>query len=429
MAIRYLINEDGKPFTDGDINALAKELDSLAPADRIKFRNENAAAIAQHPVEQMLIVAGPGTGKSAIFKQRVLSWLKRTPQAGILALSFVRKLVADLSNDIQNDNILTDEQKRQVDIFTLHKYIRKFIEEHEAEIEQRREDLSAGSSKDPYLLILSPTREVNFYKPNGAREELIELIRPYVEEHAKFSEDYYKLLSYYSLANYPANNFTFRKVLHYEGIGTQELRTLLETCTAKQKSLSSIDADCVKNAIAKSMTIRDIVDSERPIDAKVEVLAQHIQISDPEMLRKDLERDGIDKKQVDAIEHQEEEDAELEELEVKPMSAVELMTIVSSKGLSADHVIIIGFDNVNMAKLTRNSFFVAITRPRKSLHLITALKGGGARAPHDFLQQMPNPNLEFFRYTKRRRIREKFGGRGQFLKYLQNLRAQSAPSA
>ena len=56
------------------------------------------------------------------------------------------------------------------------------------------------------------------------------------------------------------------------------------------------------------------------------------------------------------------------------MSAVELMTIVGSKGLSADHVIIIGFDNVNMSWVTRNAFFVATTRARRSVHLMTALR-------------------------------------------------------
>src|SRR6185369_11902857 len=89
------------------------------PAQRTAFRNENAEAIATHPATQILIVAGPGTGKSTIFKQRVLFWLGQDKDAKILALSFVRKLVADLSADIQNDKKLTDAQKKQVDVFTL----------------------------------------------------------------------------------------------------------------------------------------------------------------------------------------------------------------------------------------------------------------------------------------------------------------------
>jgi ATP-dependent exoDNAse (exonuclease V) alpha subunit len=40
-------------------------------------------------------------------------------------------------------------------------------------------------------------------------------------------------------------------------------------------------------------------------------------------------------------------------------------------------VIIIGFDNVNMSWVTRNAFYVAMTRARRSLHIVTALKAGG----------------------------------------------------
>jgi superfamily I DNA/RNA helicase len=137
-----------------------------------------------------------------------------------------------------------------------------------------------------------------------------------------------------------------------------------------------------------------------------------------------LEKDVIDKQRIEAIEHQDEEEAELEEIQVKQMSAVELMTIVGSKGLSADHVIIIGFDNVNMNWVTRNAFFVAKTRARRSLHLITALKAGGAARPHAFLDHLPNSHLEFSRYTKSNRERVLFGGRNEFLNYLTSLNTQ-----
>jgi superfamily I DNA/RNA helicase len=653
VAIRHLINEDGEPFTDADLDALAKELDALSPAERKKFRDENANAIAQHIAEQILIVAGPGTGKSTIFKQRVLFWLARDTTARILALSFVRKLVADLNADIQNDEKLTEEQKSQIDIFTLHKYarsvveqnrgtrewkfaphfriigqdwksivwrdalslsgqkgdnrysweafekqlhdddfdesdewkrlkktyfalcqfynaagfsdlilrardalaenpnlnqhhffivdefqdfniseeelldqitqatkgklivgdddqvlyetlksgkaslirglyrdtgiinamlafcgrcdfhithaashfikqaadpnsikkiylpmeeagsslkvqivacaqpstavdyIRKFIEDHTDEIEQRRNDLASGDAKDAFLLILSPSRAVDFYKLHDARDQLLDLVKPYREERREFSHDYYKVLNYYSLANYPSNNFTFRKVLHYEETRDEELLALLKTCMTEHKSFSAMDSDIIRKALAHAKAVRDIVESKITIDEKVQALAKHIQIADPKLLRGDLEWDRIDKEQVDAIEHQEEEAAELEELEVRQMCAVELMPIVGSKGLSADHVIIIGCDNVNMGRVTRNAFFVAMTRGRKSLHIITALKSGGAARLHDFVAQLPDANLEFSRYTKGTRTQEIFGARQKLIGYLQYLSDQS----
>ncbi len=144
------------------------------------------------------------------------------------------------------------------------------------------------------------------------------------------------------------------------------------------------------------------------------------------MLQRDLERHGVDKQRIEAIEHQDEEEAELEEIQVKQLSAVELMTIVGAKGLSADHVIIIGFDNVNMNWVTRNAFFVAKTRARKSLHIITALKAGGAAGPHSFLEHLPDAHLEFSRYTKGTRTQLACGGRNGFLRYLAKLTAQGS---
>jgi superfamily I DNA/RNA helicase len=652
MAARHLINEKGEPFASGELDALAKELDSLGIEDRTKFRNANADAIAKHLADRMLIVAGPGTGKSSIFKQRILAWLERKPEARVLALSFVRKLVADLSSDIQNDKKLTADQKSHCDVFTLHKYarsiveqnkgteewpfaphfriigqswkdivwhdvlllggekgtdqytwkafekqlhdddfnaspewqhlkktyftlcqfynaagfsdlilrardalaenpdlsqhqfyivdeyqdfnvseekllnqitqaaggiltvgdddqvlyetlksgkasliraiysntdvvnamltfcgrcdfhitraaahfikqaadpdsikkiylpmteaaksskvqmigcatpstavdyIRKFIEDHHTEIEQRRKDLTDGTSKDAYLLILSPSGAVNFYRPNGAKDQLFELLKPYSERRRDFSEDYYKVLNYYSLAKYPTNNFTFRKVLHYEEFDDEELLPLLETCTAENKPFSSSDANCISTALAEAAAIRDIIESDATTAEKVTRLTQHISVADLAQLEGELERGAIDKSRADAIEHQEEEDAELEEIEVRQMCAVELMTIIGSKGLSADHVIMIGFDNVNMAWVTRNAFFVAMTRARNSLHMITALRAGGATHPHDFLQDLPDADLHFYRYIKGNHTIVRFGLRQGLIDYLRNLGTQ-----
>jgi superfamily I DNA/RNA helicase len=652
MATRHLINENGEPFEDQELDALGKKLDALKPAERRSFRDANARAVARHAAVEMLIVAGPGTGKSTLFKERILFWLEQDSSAKILALSFVRKLVADLDADIRNDTGLTDAQKKQVDVSTLHKYarsvvernhgtkkwkfaphfriigqdwklvvwddvllingqkdrakyswkhfekqlhddefdqstdwkslnkdyftlcqfynaagfgdlimrarealaespdlnehqyfifdeyqdfniseenllgqiidkarstlvvgdddqvlyetlksgkaslirdiyrntsatnamlpfcgrgdfhitraashfikqaadsdsikkiylpmsdagesqkvqvvacaapstavdyIRKFVEDHKKDIDQRKADLAAGKAKDAYLLILSPSKEANFYKLNGARDELFNSVAPYRDEGRKFSDEYYKILNYYSLANYPSNNFTFRKVLYYEGVRGDEVVALVKICLSQGKSFFAIDNKHVAAAIAKAEDVRDILEAEKTIDEKVEALVEHIQIEDPKLLKQELERDAIDRQRIEAIEHQDEEEAELEEIQVKQMSAVELMTIVGSKGLSADHVIIIGFDNVNMSWVTRNAFFVAKTRARRSLHLITALKAGGAAGPHAFLDHLPNSHLEFSRYTKSNRKRVPFGGRNEFLNYLTSLNTQ-----
>jgi len=653
MSLRYLINEDGEPFAEQELEELTKTLESLNQTQREEFRNRNSDAVAQHSAGRILIVSGPGTGKSRLFKQRILFWLGQNPGARILGLSFVRKLVADLSSDIRNDKTLGDDQKGQVDIFTLHKYarsiveqshgtrewsfkphfqvigqpwkamvwgdalslrdqenhgqyswktfekqlhddqfeeshewqdlkeayftlcqfynaagfsdlilrardalaekpglnkhqlfifdeyqdfnaseealleqltessrgtlfagdddqvlyetlksskasliraiysdkdvvnamlpfcsrcdfhitraashfirqtpeagcikkiyepisevdgsvkvqvvacaspttavdyIRKFIDEHHDEIETRKTELAEEREKDAFLLILSPSRDVKFYKGGGASEELIELVERFREAHRQFSDDYYKVLNYYSLAKYPSNNFTLRKVLWYEGIDETEVSALLKTCLEEQISLSAVDTKTIKGVLAKAAAVRGIIESDASTDEKIETMAEHIKISDPNTLREDLETSAIDKERIESVEHQNEEQAELEEIEVKQMSAVELMTIVSSKGLSADHVIIVGFDDVNMGWVTRNAFYVAMTRARKSLHVVTALKAGGAKGPHHFLDQLPDANLEFCQYTKGKRTKVLLASRTDLSGYLRRVGSQA----
>jgi superfamily I DNA/RNA helicase len=132
------------------------------------------------------------------------------------------------------------------------------------------------------------------------------------------------------------------------------------------------------------------------VDEKIEKLSVHLAFDDREKLKRDLDQQEIGREMVAGLEHQEEEEAELEEIEVKKMSAIELITIVGAKGLSADHVIIVGFDDVNMRWITKNAFDVALTRARKSLHLLTSLQSNGSKRAHDFMGQMPEAHLEFF---------------------------------
>jgi hypothetical protein len=134
---------------------------------------------------------------------------------------------------------------------------------------------------------------MNFYSSKGARRELLELIKPYTEQASRYSENYYRVLSYYSLANYPTNNFTFRKVLHYEQVGDVELLNLLKGCTEESRPFLSADVACVKDAMAKATAVKDILNGAGTAAKKVEALAVHIQVANPEELRRDLEKTGV----------------------------------------------------------------------------------------------------------------------------------------
>lgn len=650
--MRHLINDDGSSFDSVELQTLRGELDALDNDGRTEYRNQNASAIAQHEAVKFLIVSGPGTGKSHLFLNRVSHWYQQDTQAKVLVTSFVRKLVADLQNDIDGDTQLTDEQKSDVTASTLHKfarsiveqnhgtaqwrfqphfrimgqfwkdvvwgdvlafypglgrgvyawkkfeeqlhnadfdepanwqnlkdtyfklcqfynaagfgdlilrakdalaenadlnesnyfiideyqdfnsaenalinqlvnepkgllvvgddeqvlyeklksgkptlirnlyqnsdyangmlpfcgrssfhitksaghfiqqnreaeciekiylpiktaddkpkvqviacataptavdYIEKFIADNKAAIDERKAKLAEGEEKDAFLLILTPAKEVNFY--GESRKKIVSIAVEYQAENRSFSEDYYKILSYYSLANNSQNNFTFRKVLHYENIAEARVHELIKNALQSNQNLCDLESEEIKNALQKCNGIKSILETGgQTIEQKIESIAHHIAVMDQNRLREDIERKSINQEEVTEIEHQEEEEAELEEIKVRKMGAVELMTIVGSKGLSADHVIIIGFDNVNMSWITKNAFYVAMTRARKSLHILTALKSGGAKQAHDFLEQLSDDHTEYYSYKKSNHTKNQLQGKRGFKNYLNNLNSVS----
>jgi superfamily I DNA/RNA helicase len=133
--MRLLINEDGIPFESHETGKLREALDLLGDDDRIEYRNQNAAAIAQNDAFKFLVVSGPGTGKSHLFLEKVYHWFQKNPYASIIVTSFVRKLVVDLQSDIENDERLTREQKGKITVCTLHKLARSIVEKNHGTVE------------------------------------------------------------------------------------------------------------------------------------------------------------------------------------------------------------------------------------------------------------------------------------------------------
>ena len=187
------------------------------------------------------------------------------------------------------------------------------------------------------------------------------------------------------------------------------------------KNICDIDSEIIKNILIKCNEIKDIIDSKKTIDEILDELSKYIVIKNRDSLKNNFESKNISQDAITRLEHEEEEEAELEEIEVKKMNAVELMTIVGSKGLSADHVIIIGFDDVNMKWVTKNAFYVAMTRARKSLHILTALKSGGSKTAHNFLNQLPETHIDFYSYKKSNHSKTTLNGKKGFNDYLRFL--------
>ena len=71
-----------------------------------------------------------------------------------------------------------------------------------------------------------------------------------------------------------------------------------------------------------------------------------------------------------------------------------------AKGLSAQHVIVLGCDSTNMGYTTELQFYVALSRARESLHLITALKAKGAKAAHEYVYDIPEECCEYVAFKR-----------------------------
>jgi superfamily I DNA/RNA helicase len=120
-----LLRADGSPFAE-ELAELGRALSGLPNDDRIAFRNRNAAAIANDDATRLLVVAGPGAGKSFLFLDRIRYWLAKHDSPSIYVASFVRKLVADLEGEIAAK--LGDEGSKQVTATTLHALARSLVE-------------------------------------------------------------------------------------------------------------------------------------------------------------------------------------------------------------------------------------------------------------------------------------------------------------
>ncbi len=645
MNLQPPIKEDGTPFNPQELEKISNQLDQLEETERKNFRDKNRKSIAETKSQKLLIVSGPGTGKTLLFLDRIKYWLKKNPDAKVFVTTFVKKLAEDLNGAINKEQELTDKQKKQITVFTLHKfarsivekncgtsewpfktyfkiitgptwekivwedvlafhpkldqndynfkkfkeqlynnefnqsvewqrlrqtyfelckfynatgfadliirarvaleensqlnednffiideyqdfnsaenslirqlvknsegllivgdddqvlyerlkcgraalirelyknedfakamlpfcsrnsfhitktvayfiqqfsdpnriekiflpckinqnvqkvqlvacatpssavhYIKCFIAEHKGEIDERKTNLENEKEKDAFLLILTPDKKIDFF--GKFKEEIHQIIADYKVETREFSEDFYKILDYYSLVDQTQDNFLFRKVLYHEKYTIKQVYELIIKTTQNEIDFCKIDSEKVKNILNKCENIKKILDNCKiSLDKKIDILSEHISISNRDHLKKDIEHWCI-KKAKEELESIEEISADVRE--ISRMNAIEMMTIVSSKGLSADHVIIVGCDDCNMKYTTTNAFYVAMGRARKSLHIITALKCGGSIKEHDFLNYLPEAHLESNKYTKKEGLMN-LGNKNDFQKYLRSV--------
>jgi superfamily I DNA/RNA helicase len=275
-------------------------------------------------------------------------------------------------------------------------YIVKFVEERREELEQYKADMAAGKETDPYLLILTPQKSLTFLKTYNADAKLRALVAEWAEVPGGYGPDYWRVAGYCSAAWNRADNFAVRKVLHEERVSINAVHELLLQAFDRGCGLADLGAESVVAALGTCGEVASIVsDDALDVAEKSAALADLVSVADVARLAQDLAARPLPPPDADAAD---EGDEAIET--AGSMAPIELLSLVGSKGLSAQHVMIIGCDDVNLHRISPLTFFVAMTRARQSLHLMVSMRSGGAKDAHAYLGELPPEHCECIEYTK-----------------------------
>jgi superfamily I DNA/RNA helicase len=280
-------------------------------------------------------------------------------------------------------------------------YIEKFMDDHQEEFKQYVEKMEAGEESDPFLLILTPDKELKFYKTGGAGDRLRDLVRQWSGIKLGRSGDYWRTATYAAVAWDPGDNLSTRKVLAHEDVDIDVVHDLLVTALDESRTLADVVSAKHSAILTKCKEVADALESNDLDDTQqVAAIKKVFPVANSAQLVDELVAHPLKRREMLTDEGE-------EALEIGAVGApVELLSLYAAKGLSAQHVIVLGCDDVNMKRIRPLTFFVALTRARKSLHLLVSAKAGGATAPHPFLFDLPAECCEYKVYKKTGRVTE-----------------------
>jgi UvrD-like helicase family protein len=271
-------------------------------------------------------------------------------------------------------------------------YVERFLDDHAEELKAHADAMEAGTETDPFLLILSPETEAGFLQK--AAEELFDLVSAWGSKGPHRSQDYWNVVDYCTAAWRP-DNFTVRKVLDHDGVSVDDVHELIVRALAEDKSLVELDSEPLGRIMVKCHEVAAVVEAEDTgADEKAARCAELLSVvSEVGRLARELEAHPISKGGA-----ADEGDARVEG--TPTLSAVEVLSMIGAKGLSAKHVIVLGCDDRNMPRTTPLEFYVALSRARETLHLVTSLGARGATAAHPYIYDIPEEYCEYVAFKR-----------------------------
>lgn len=302
-------------------------------------------------------------------------------------------------------------------------YLEWYLTGISSQLNERRAAMSrydANAITDPYLLILAHTTKCRMLG-TGGRDKLLELITPYRTAIRTHSDGYYAVQDCLAWQQYPMDNWLCRRVLAWcRCISESTSREAAQFAFANQVPLCVCKRDCVMAAQAVCLEVQSVLtNADLAAESKATRIQSLLRIQNIGGLVSDIESGQLSLNAFPTS-------TSLDELILADdsnqdtLSAADLMTITGSKGLSANEVVILGFDQMNTQYVTDRAMYVAMTRARDRLTLVTILGGGVGGLP-SYFDFLPESDVQCMKFTKKDGHPTPVGTKEQYRRYVNRL--------
>jgi hypothetical protein len=302
-------------------------------------------------------------------------------------------------------------------------FVRRYVQQRGDQLLQRQQELTNPKSKitDPFLLLLTPENDCNCLGNLGRGKEFVgQLLAPYRTTSDSPPEEYYVVQDCLDWLASPNDNWLCRKVLaRIRPIGDPDVVTAIRQAVATHLTLAASSSPCVLEARRICEAIEATLESQDPPATKTVQIAQLLHIVNTPSLERMIESGVLAAISANDLT---ERAKETERDDPDRLQAADLLSMFKSKGLSADEVIILGFDQCWMEKVSDRAFYVAMTRARQHLTLLTVVAQGGVGLPEQ-AASLPDGDIEFLKYTKKRGL-EMLAGRSGCQRYIDSVNYQ-----
>lgn len=156
--------------------------------------NEKQIEAVTHKDGPLLVIAGPGTGKTKVITHRIAYLIdehKVKPES-ILAITFTNKAAQEMRDRVNSE--IDIQRGDKVKIFTFHAFCHRILREHASKIELD-EDFRVLSQEDQEDILIEIVENLNFNKSTYGARRLLNIINNFknnlrvLTETSEFYED------------------------------------------------------------------------------------------------------------------------------------------------------------------------------------------------------------------------------------------------